>query len=95
MKCLSPTRRSLQRFNFAVVDHTIAFILGSDHVCYTSWGTKIIVVDGIPREFPLVMRKISRTNRYGNYTETKTVPENKLKRSSFFSLPSNMKINPH
>lgn len=70
---LSPPRRSCQRFDPALVNQAIAFILGSDNVCHTSWGTKTIVVDGIPRAFPLLMRKISRTNMYANYQKSTTV----------------------
>ena len=88
---LSPPRRSLQRFDPAVVNQAIAFILGSDNVCHTSWGTKTIVVDGIPRAFPLLMRKITRTNMYANYQKSTTVQKKReIQRSSFFSLASNL-----
>ena len=88
---LSPPRRSLQRFDPAVVNQAIAFILGSDNVCHTSWGTKTIVVDGISRAFPLLMRKITRTNMYANYQKSTTVQKKReIQRSSFFSLASNL-----
>jgi hypothetical protein len=90
-QCLSRINRSIERFNRTTANLAISFILSPDNVCFTSWGTKTLIVDGVARGFPLVMRKMSRTHIYENYVKsvtTRNPEEQQLKRSSFLNVVS-------
>ena len=83
--------RSVQKFNPLAVDSALAFILSSENVSYTSWGTKTFHLNGIDHVFPAVTRKKTRAIMYRNYCANQQIPPiHKLKRTAFYMITSKL-----
>lgn len=84
-KALVPALRSVQRFKPKAVDYFLSFILSSENVSYTSWGTTRLQLNGEEHVFPAVTRKKTKSVMYKNYCSNRQIPSaHQLKKSSFF-----------
>lgn len=68
---LVSTKRTLQRFRLEAVDQAVSFIYSPSNVSFLSWGSKLVIIDGVTKPFPLVNRKRSMIHIYEDYVKLK------------------------
>ncbi len=56
-KSLVPALRDVQKFNPKAVNYALSFVLSSENVSCTSWGTTRFQLNGKEHAFPTVTKK--------------------------------------
>lgn len=90
---LEVTKRCVQRFDTAKIDHAVDFMLSSTNVSFISWGTKTLTLDNKAVIFPAILRKKARDHVYDDYVVHMLVDEDKtnyLSRTTFYRIISTL-----
>lgn len=94
MKCVladggpRPLKESRKYFGQDTLRETVRYVLQSTNVHLLSWGTRRLLVNGVPTRFPVLVRKVSVNVMWRNYSSSECAYPSDVKkvRRTFFCL---------